>query len=169
MLLYLTSLANTLLRVDFTLLFGLVADPLTANPGPKKLKKCGFCLLLFCASVCSCAVDFGFGTFETVVWFWKRRVGSRIPWPRGCGQETKFFVLSLYGQLFPHGDFNVFDYFDCNFQWLSIIFDGNGSCDFDDANNIDYHCMIKSQHVMNIFSALWILSWFLFWNQWSRF
>lgn len=69
MLLYLASLVNTLLRVDFTLLFGLVVDPLTANAGPKNLKKCGFCLLLFCACVCSCTVDFGFGTFETVVWF----------------------------------------------------------------------------------------------------
>ena len=98
-----------------------------------------------------------FGTFEPLYgWFAD---------PLGRGQDTNFFVVSLYGQLFPHGNFNV--RFDCNFQWLSNVFDG--SCDFHDANNVDHHCMIKSQHVLNIFSALRILSWFLLWNHWCHF
>ena len=39
---------------------------------------------------------------------------------------------------------------------LSVISNGgqtisDGSYDFDDANDIDHHCRIKSQHVMIIF------------------
>lgn len=162
MLSYLTSLVNTLWSVKFHFALRTRCGSSHHQRWTEKNEKN---MALFVNVFCLC--------WFLSCWFWilvrlnRRMVGSRIPWPRGRGQDTNFFVVSLYGQLFPHGNFNVFVRFDCNFQRLSNIFDG--SCDFHDANNIDHHCMIKSQHVLNIFSALRILSWFLLWNHWCHF